>query len=41
MSGFRWDIEAFAGPAREGLVGGSARLLVRPTSVGRDQLMSV
>ena len=29
MSGFRWDIEAFAGPAREGLVGGSARLLVR------------
>lgn len=29
MSGFRWEIEASAGPAREGLVGGGARLLVR------------
>jgi hypothetical protein len=29
MSGFRWDVEAFAGPAREGLVDGGARLLVR------------
>jgi hypothetical protein len=29
MSGFRWNVEAFAGPAREGLVGGQARLLVR------------
>ncbi|MCA1681262.1 MAG: hypothetical protein LC777_21125 [Actinobacteria bacterium] len=29
MSGFRWNIEAFAGPAREGLVGASTRLLVR------------
>lgn len=28
MSGFRWEIEAFAGPAREAIVGG-ARLLVR------------
>jgi hypothetical protein len=28
MSGFRWEIEASAGPAREAIVGG-ARLLVR------------
>lgn len=28
MSGF-WEIEASAGPAREGLVGGGAQLLVR------------
>jgi hypothetical protein len=29
MSGFRWNIEAVAGPAREGAIDGSARLLVR------------
>jgi hypothetical protein len=29
MSAFRWNIEAFAGPAREGTIDGSARLLVR------------
>jgi hypothetical protein len=29
MSAFRWDIGASAGPAREGLVGGRAQLLVR------------
>jgi hypothetical protein len=29
MSAFRWNVEAFAGPAREGLVGGGAKLLVR------------
>jgi hypothetical protein len=29
MSGFRWNIEAFAGPAREGTIDGTARLLVR------------
>ena len=29
MSGFRWEIEASAGPAREGLPHGDARLLVR------------
>jgi hypothetical protein len=29
MSGFRWNIEALAGPAREGLIGGHAKLLVR------------
>jgi len=29
MSGFRWNIEAFAGPAREGMIDGTARLLVR------------
>lgn len=28
MSGFRWEIEASAGPAREAVIGG-ARLLVR------------
>jgi hypothetical protein len=28
MSGFRWNIEAAAGPAREAVIGG-ARLLVR------------
>jgi hypothetical protein len=28
MSGFRWEIEAFAGPAREAIIGG-AKLLVR------------
>ena len=29
MSGFRWNVEAFAGPAREGMIDGTARLLVR------------
>jgi len=29
MSGFRWEIEASAGPARERTIGGRARLLVR------------
>jgi hypothetical protein len=29
MSGFRWEIEASAGPARGGTLGGRARLLVR------------
>ena len=29
MSGFRWNIEAFAGPAREGMIDGTSRLLVR------------
>jgi hypothetical protein len=29
MSGYRWEIEASAGPAREGLVGGGSQLLVR------------
>ena len=29
MSSYHWEIEASAGPAREGLVGGGARLLVR------------
>ena len=29
MSGFRWQIQASAGPAREGTVGGTAKLLVR------------
>jgi len=29
MSGFRWEIEASAGPAREGTVGGRTSLLVR------------
>jgi hypothetical protein len=29
MSGFRWNIEAFAGPAREGMIDGTAKLLVR------------
>ena len=29
MSGFRFEVEASAGPAREGLVGGGAHLLVR------------
>ena len=29
MSSFRWEIEASAGPAREALAGGTARLLVR------------
>jgi hypothetical protein len=29
VSGFRWEIEASAGPAREGLVDGAAQLLVR------------
>ena len=28
MSGFRFEAEAFAGPDREGLVGGGAQLLV-------------
>ena len=29
MSGFRWNVEAFAGPAREGMIDGTARRLVR------------
>ena len=29
MSGYRWNVEAFAGPAREGTIDGTARLLVR------------
>jgi hypothetical protein len=29
MSGFRWNVEAFAGPAREGTIDGTARVLVR------------
>jgi hypothetical protein len=29
MSVFHWEIEASAGPAREGLLGGAKRLLVR------------
>jgi hypothetical protein len=29
MSGLRWNVEACAGPAREGMIDGSARLLVR------------
>jgi hypothetical protein len=29
VSSFRWDIEAFAGPATEALPGGHSRLLVR------------
>jgi hypothetical protein len=29
MSGFRWNIEASAGPAREGTIDGTARALVR------------
>lgn len=29
MSGYRWRVEASAGPAWEGLVGGGALLLVR------------
>lgn len=29
MSGFRWNVEAFAGPAREGMIDGTAKLLVR------------
>jgi hypothetical protein len=29
MSGSRWRVEASAGPARETLIGGGARLLVR------------
>jgi hypothetical protein len=29
MSGYRFEIEASAGPARGGLVGGGAQLLVR------------
>jgi hypothetical protein len=41
MSGFRWEIEASAGPAREAIIGG-ARLLVRvrlfnaPDQTGRQ-----
>jgi hypothetical protein len=31
MSGFRWEIEASAGPAREGVLGGGSQLLVRVT----------
>jgi len=29
MSGFRWEVEASAGPAREGTIDGRAALLVR------------
>jgi hypothetical protein len=29
MSGFRWNVEAFAGPAREGTIDGTASVLVR------------
>jgi hypothetical protein len=29
MSGFRWMIEASAGPTREGTIGGRAKLMVR------------
>lgn len=29
MNGFRWEIEASAGPDREGLIGGGAQMLVR------------
>jgi hypothetical protein len=29
MTGFRWNVEALAGPAREGAIDGRARLLVR------------
>jgi hypothetical protein len=29
VSGFRWEIEASAGPAREALLGGGAQMLVR------------
>jgi hypothetical protein len=29
LSGFRWNIEAFAGPAREGTINGTAAVLVR------------
>jgi hypothetical protein len=29
VTGYRWEIEASTGPAREGLVGGGAQLLVR------------
>jgi hypothetical protein len=29
MSGFRWNVEALAGPAREGMIDGTTRLLVR------------
>jgi len=42
MSGFRWEIEASAGPAREAIIGG-ARLLVRvrlfnaPDQTGRHE----
>jgi hypothetical protein len=36
MSGFRWEIEASAGPGREGLVGGGSRLLVRVTLFNDD-----
>jgi hypothetical protein len=29
MSAFRWNVEAFAGPAREGTIDGTASVLVR------------
>jgi hypothetical protein len=29
MSGLRWNVEASAGPARDGMIDGTARLLVR------------
>jgi hypothetical protein len=34
VSGARWEIEASAGPARAGLVGGGAQLLVRVALFG-------
>jgi hypothetical protein len=37
MSGFRWEIQAGAGPAREGLVGGAQQLLVRVRLFGERQ----
>ena len=37
MNGF-WEIEAAAGPAREGLVGGGKRLLVRVTLFNRRRV---
>jgi hypothetical protein len=36
MSGFRWEIEASAGPTREGVVGGGSQLLVRVTLFNDD-----
>ena len=37
MSGFRWEIEASAGPACEGLVGGGKQPLVRVRLVDDGQ----
>ena len=36
MTGFRWEIEASAGPAREGVLGGGSQLLVRVTLFNDD-----